>query len=893
MAVLRHVATWLSGLLPFRTGITDLVIGDAGGAVQLYAISPLGGGLSAFGIGAGGALQLVSQHSFSPGVTHLSVPRIAVLDGAGGGAFLLPFGMMQAWADAWLLDGAGAPAARLPMPAAERPAADVIALTSLSLQGQTYIIAACSSAAGVLAYQAGTGGGLRLVTGATGTVAGPVDIASLVLGVGGVVIGVCPISNMVVSYRVGVDGALEQAARLESLASGIGFDTPVAVATATLGGVGYAIVAGAGSSSLTVLRVSPDGRMQAVDHVIDTLTTRFQAVVALEVVTLGDRVFVLAGGGDDGITLFALLPDGRLLYLDSLADTMAASLQNVRAIAAAAVSGQIQVFATSEAEQGITHLALDLGVIGITVQAGVGQATGTDGADVLVAGAATTLLAGGVGDDILVAAANATVPLEMWGGAGRDRFVPGWGVQRLTIIDFDPGIDLLDLTLLPMLRSVQQLQITQTARGAMLRFGAVEIEIITHNSRPLSPSYFTDAELLALTRYAPYIEEERLEGTASADQMVLESEGGQAWGRDGNDTITGAVANVTIDGGAGDDLIVVHQGENRLLGGDGNDVLYLGTGNDFAAGGAGHDAIYGGGGANLIYTGYGRDSIYGGSGADTVYGAGGGNLVLGHDGHDWLYASAGGDFLAGGAGNDVIYGGAGNDTIYLGMGNDFTGGGAGNDVIYGGAGANVIYTGLGNDTVYGGSGADAIVGSGTGTNILLGNDGNDTVYAGNSGDFVAGGAGNDVLLGGDGNDVIYLGAGNDFAGGGAGNDIIHAGAGTNRIYAGYGDDTVVAGYGRDVITGGPGADHFVFGSSAQIGIGAARDVITDFTAGVDKIDLSALGLQFIGAAGFSGVAGELRYIPGYVVGDINGDAVNDFAIELSGAPTLTADDFLF
>jgi serralysin len=69
-------------------------------------------------------------------------------------------------------------------------------------------------------------------------------------------------------------------------------------------------------------------------------------------------------------------------------------------------------------------------------------------------------------------------------------------------------------------------------------------------------------------------------------------------------------------------------------------------------------------------------------------------------------------------------------------------------------------------------------------------------------------------------------------------------------------------------------------------------VITDFTAGVDKIDLSALGLQFIGAAGFSGVAGELRYIPGYVIGDINGGAVNDFAIELSGAPTLTADDFI-
>jgi Ca2+-binding RTX toxin-like protein len=381
-------------------------------------------------------------------------------------------------------------------------------------------------------------------------------------------------------------------------------------------------------------------------------------------------------------------------------------------------------------------------------------------------------------------------------------------------------------------------------------------------------------------------------GTSGNDVLSGSSVADLIYGFAGADDLRGEAGNDTIIGGAGADFLAGGVGNDVIYGDDGSDVLYLGLGNDFAGGGAGNDVIYGGAGANVIYAGLGNDSVYGGSDGDAIIGGGDGrNFLLGNDGNDSITAGAGGDFIGGGAGNDLIYGGAGADTVYAGLGNDTVGTGGGNDVIYGSAGSNVIFAGAGADSVYGGTGADEIYG-GTEANMLLGNDGNDTIYAGNSGDFIGGGTGNDVLLGGDGNDVIYLGSGNDFTGGGAGNDVIYAGAGTNRIYAGFGDDTVVAGYGRDVITGGPGADHFVFASSAQIGIGAARDVITDFAPGVDKIDLSALGLHFIGAAGFSGTAGELRYIPGFVVGDINGDGVNDFAIELSGAPTLTVDDFI-
>jgi hypothetical protein len=86
-------------------------------------------------------------------------------------------------------------------------------------------------------------------------------------------------------------------------------------------------------------------------------------------------------------------------------------------------------------------------------------------------------------------------------------------------------------------------------------------------------------------------------------------------------------------------------------------------------------------------------------------------------------------------------------------------------------------------------------------------------------------------------------------------------------------------------------------------------VITDFSqAQGDRIDLSAIDADttvasnqaFVLAANgtdpFSGVAGQLRYEVGgtttSVFGDVDGDAVADFEIVLTGSITLTAADFV-
>jgi Ca2+-binding RTX toxin-like protein len=368
------------------------------------------------------------------------------------------------------------------------------------------------------------------------------------------------------------------------------------------------------------------------------------------------------------------------------------------------------------------------------------------------------------------------------------------------------------------------------------------------------------------------------------------SQGHALMGTRGGDNLIGASGNDLLHGFDGADYLQGADGDDSLYGGAGADDIDAGIGNDLIGGGAGDDWIVDYSGRNRIWGGIGNDSIYGGSDADEIYGGDGRNKLYGNDGNDTLTAGTGSDTLAGGAGNDALYGGSGANTLYLGSGNDLAGGGAGNDLIYGGAGGNQIWGGLGNDTVQGGTGEDSIYGD-LGVNQLYGNAGNDVITAGGSGDLLAGGVGNDILYGGAGNDTLYLGSGNDLAGAGAGNDLIYAGAGNNQIWAGVGNDTIVAGLGRDIIDGGAGADQFVFSTVSNLGIGSGRDVILGFATG-DSINLSALHLSFIGGNAFGHVARQLRSVSGFVVGDLDGNGVADFSIEIVGGIALGSGDFI-
>ena len=158
----------------------------------------------------------------------------------------------------------------------------------------------------------------------------------------------------------------------------------------------------------------------------------------------------------------------------------------------------------------------------------------------------------------------------------------------------------------------------------------------------------------------------------------------------------------------------------------------------------------------------------------------------------------------------------------------------------------------------------------------------------------------EIAIGGSGNDLLIASDLGSTLKGGGGNDTLVGGAG---------NDTLIGGAGIDTLTGGAGADTFVFATGDSSAASGQHDLITDFTSGTDKIDLTGIdaitstpgiidAFNFLGTSAFDGRAGELDYFFNSVLGDTvvqgdtNGDRVADFAIDLSGNIALTVSDLL-
>lgn len=210
---------------------------------------------------------------------------------------------------------------------------------------------------------------------------------------------------------------------------------------------------------------------------------------------------------------------------------------------------------------------------------------------------------------------------------------------------------------------------------------------------------------------------------------------------------------------------------------------------------------------------------------------------------------AGGFTVANGVRLEKATGGNGDDRL---TGNDAPNilvGRGGNDRIFGAGGNDGLRGNNGNDQLFGGRGNDRLLGDG-GNDILKGDDGNDRLV---------GAAGRDVLAGGTGNDQIF---GND------GVDMIYGSWGRDIIYGNQGRDFINGGGGRDVIRGGADADIFIFNSTQDSrNTSAARDVIFDFTSGLDKLNLRGIdadstrggnqAFDFIGTGAFTD-AGQVK-----------------------------------
>lgn len=856
-------------------GTLDLVASlRAGGDPFLATLADLAGGEGAVVYGAGGAGGgLVAWRAEGGRLVELDRAALPVGQVAGTGGDLTVAGGIAAvtgvagaplWAQALGADGGFA--GREGIEASAPLPLDLSATVAVERAGGTWLYGLRLGSERVTTWRLGEEGALARVSDpnpsrpdAAGE--GMADLAYVEAGGRGFLVGAAGPGDAAVLWRIEPNGVPVEVARLGA-AEGLGVDGPAGVAAAEVGGRAYAVVAAAGSGTLSVLEVGADGTLRPADHVMDDLGTRFGGARLVEAVVAGGRAFVAAAGSDDGVTLFELLPGGRLLEIATLEDAAGLPLANASALLLRARGGRLDLFVASGAGEGLAWLGADLPAGAVEAGgAGAEALEGGGGDDLLDGGGGSDRLAGGAGADVLLDGAGSDA---LAGGAGRDVFVLSDDGAADAILDFDPAEDRLDLSAWRFLRTAAQVAVTPTPTGAILSFGAESLRLVSAAGGPFGADLLRGLDLIGVSRVLPswtlpVVPSRSLLGGAGGDTLVggeggdvldgragpdsLEGLGGldTLLGGDGDDALSGGAEADSLCGGMGDDALrggdgdddaCGEEGRDSLWGGEGQDTLDGGAGDDALRGEAGNDRLLGGAGLDWLSGGDGNDSLLGGEDDDRLSGIDGNDRIAGEGGDDLLYAGRGHDALDGGSGDDRLDGSIGNDRLLGGTGDDVVFGGDGRDLVQGGEGLDRVWTGEGDDSIVGGGGDDALRGDGgadrldgdAGRDRLYGGEGDDAVWGDADGDSLWGMGGGDRLYGGDGADLmrgdgeadtLQGGAGGDLMLGGTGADLLLGESGDDRIAGGEDADSVVAGSGDDSVTGDGGNDALDGGLSAD------------------------------------------------------------------------------
>ncbi len=260
-------------------------------------------------------------------------------------------------------------------------------------------------------------------------------------------------------------------------------------------GTSYVIVASTNSGSLSVVRINPMGVLFVTDHITDTLNTRFAHVDAIDSFTTNGRGFVVAGGSDDGLTLLEIMPDGRLLEHDSIANQAGWTLENITAIKAAVFGTEVQIFAAGSRTSGIMQFTIPTTALATPITGNDANNTLTGGGldDLIYGGAGDDKLYGNAGDDILFGGSGLD---KLFGGAGADVFIMDAGPDQDQIRDFQLGIDRIDLSRWGMIYHPSELTVTARTNGASVGFGDLIFRIWTDDGSTLTAADLTSDSFL-------------------------------------------------------------------------------------------------------------------------------------------------------------------------------------------------------------------------------------------------------------------------------------------------------------------------------------------------------------------------------------------------------------
>jgi len=441
------------------TGLGDLAVQQLAGQISIYSASGMGGGV---GLRGGDTLQWRDSAVYST-PQGLSAPRELQVIEIDGTQTLLASGQYGDQIDAWQIQGDGtlgsASPLRLSGPNADANRGGIIQLEQFQMDGEHIFVTASRYADGLVVWSR-DGDTLRQIGQAESAdfLAGGSVQAMALSDPGGVPFVLAASSNRdeLLAFQIHPNGSLGHPVRLD-LRDGLNIDTPTQIETVQLAGKNFAILGSAQSNSVSVVKISAGGQMEVSHQVNDTIETRFDNLIRLEVLQTSEGVFVLAGGTDNGLTLMLLDASGRLLHLASMGDELREmALLDTGGTEMIWRDGGLDIFVTGEvlkgdndAGRGLTHLRV-ADLEGNLPQIQTGNA-----------------------DHLLT------------GTAGRDVFMVADTNIAQVIRGYDKAADQLDLSQMGRFHDISEVEVSRTSTGAVFRLGEAQVTVFTDDGSPL------------------------------------------------------------------------------------------------------------------------------------------------------------------------------------------------------------------------------------------------------------------------------------------------------------------------------------------------------------------------------------------------------------------------
>ena len=379
------------------------------------------------------------------------------------------------------------------------------------------------------------------------------------------------------------------------------------------------------------------------------------------------NIVIYSNAGDDNVVLGSVVGTTATLF---------AGLGN-DSITSGAVGGTYLIYGGGGGGNDNVNLTNHSGAV--TIFGGTGIVDPSDGSDTIVSGSGNTVIYGNGGDDSITASVSNGQLMQIFGGAGNDKFlINNMATGASTVIqDFGTGSDILQTTLTS--GSASDIIMTRTATNTLLRnitSESILLENFTGNFT--TTNFIVSNGSKFLTNFNASAAS--LQGSAFNDQFYAGSNG---------DTIVADNGNDLIFGGSGADTFsfrpLFFNQSDSIFGGNGIDKILMSDNS-----GPISDAFFTNKTSieNLTLTGdyslapITLASIAGAAGINRIDATAATKVNI--DAFSLGNASS----IDGGTGNDTITGTVLNDTIN---------GGGGNDILFGGVGVDRLIGGTGND----------------------------------------------------------------------------------------------------------------------------------------------------------------------------------------------------